>query len=134
MPAKKKTDSKYKPFIGRLFTIRKHQSIPGYVDTDDTNQKQSLNHDEIGDAALILDETNSRVKITTKDLPVWIPKFYLHDEIISEDFETNDQLCDIIYRLLQISTELKTTNCNKKFKAIEIETIANNLRQLLDKL
>ena len=65
--------------MGRVFTLRQHKNFPCYYKNKERIQ---IDPKEIGEAVLVFDETNTRVKISLANGSfVWVPKFYLHKEI-----------------------------------------------------
>ncbi len=141
MPAKKRDEPKYKPFVGRIFTLRNHETIPTRF--ENLPNKRDLAREKFGEAVFVLNEDNSRAQVTTVDgHPAWIPKFYLHKEISNTQFEDCDNMADVIDELLSIATNIKQ-DIQEKENFIEteafmsyaevIENIANTLRQKADK-
>lgn len=105
MPAKKKDCPQYKPFIGRIFTLRQHKTMPCY---HDNKERIEVCRSDFGDVVLVTDETNTRVKVTLSTGSfTWIPKFFLHTEIKNDLFESVDELAICIQKLLKIAEELR---------------------------
>lgn len=105
MPAKKKDHPQYKPFIGRIFTLRQHKIMPCY---HDNKERIEVCRSDFGDVVLVTDETNTRVKVTLSTGSfTWIPKFFLHTEIKNDLFESVDEFAICIQKLLKIAEEMK---------------------------
>jgi len=140
MSAKSRNEPKYKPFIGRMFTLRKHKKIPGYPTTPNIDRTE-YTHEHFGEVVLVLDETNTQVRVSDKyGKTVWISKFFLHKEINNKQFINVDTLVENIFKILtstkNIKEKLRDSNAknsvNKELE--ELENIANNLRMFADKL
>lgn len=134
MPAKKRNEAAYKPFIGRIFSLRKHKTIPGYKFNKSNRQKFSAN--DFGEVVLILDETNSTVKVCDAEGGgIWISKFFLHKEIKGKTFEPSDTISDCIDNILNLSEEVGRQS-NFSLSCINLEEklkkIAASLRVALD--
>lgn len=132
MPAKKRNDPKFKPFIGRIFTLRQHQKIPTFKDN---KERIDITLENFGNVALVLDENNTRVKITLNNGTfTWIPKFYLHKEIKNGVFEEVDVISKCLQNLLLIAEDMRTKEFDESyvFYVEEIEKIANLLRYYID--
>lgn len=130
MPAKKRDESIYKSFLGRVFTLRKHKQIPGF--RNEKSRKEFFSIDNIGEAVIILDETNTRVKVyCSGGGSIWIPKFFLHNEIKGNDFEIFDSITDCIGEILNLTEEFdnkeKCSNTKKR-----LQNIAFSLREIAD--
>lgn len=135
MPAKKRDEARFKPFIGRVFTLRQHKEIPCYQDNRD---RIKLDLDDFGEAVLVTDENNTRVKVTlTSGSFVWIPKFYLHKEIKNGLFKDVDGISECIQELLSLVEDMKLQE--KDFEVLsvyaeELERVAKTLRQYTDEV
>lgn len=135
MPAKIRNEPRFKPFIGRFFTLRQHKEIPCFH-----NNKERVKVDlaDFGEAVLVIDESNTRVKVTlTTGSFVWIPKFFLHKEIKNGLFKNVDGVSESIQELLSLAEDMKKEG--KNFGALsvyaeELERIANSLRQYADEV
>jgi hypothetical protein len=150
MPAKKRNEPRFKSFLGRVFTLRNHKVIPASY--DNSTGRMQMKPEEIGQAALVLDETNTRVKVCTTNADyVWIPKFYLHKEVKSGNsvFYEVDTISEIIQELLSMAEDIRETaneiecedgctDCGEKEKfevySEELQRLANSLRQYADKV
>ena len=105
---------KYKIYVGRIFILRKHKLIP--ASTEKKYGKRFLYDatQTFGEAVYILDETNSKVQVTTASgsLLLWIPKYFLHKEI------TNQHMNNInsITKINELSNELISSNVSKDNK------------------
>jgi len=124
-----RNESKYKSFIGRVFILRKHKKIP--VHLQHSNERVFFSYKEIGEAVLILDETNSKVKVyTIENKVIWIQKFYLLKELKSSINTTVDNLVEIIQDLSKIMEKLQEQNNDC---AENIKNIIVSLRSAADK-
>jgi hypothetical protein len=130
MPAKKRDESIYKSFLGRIFTLRKHKQIPGFRNLK--SKKEFFSIDDIGEAVIILDETNSRVKVyCSNGGNIWIPKFFLHNEIKGNDFQILDSITECISEILNLTEEIN--NKEKYFNNQKrLHNIAFSLRGIAD--
>lgn len=142
MPAKKLNDPRYKPFIGRMFSLRKHKVIPGYPHVPD-RERTEYPREHFGDIVLVLDETNTRVRVCDHEgSAIWIPKFFLHKEIKNGEFMDVDALSECVQELLSVAEDMKertkkddnteTPSEAMTLYAEELERIANFLRQYAD--
>lgn len=141
MPAKKRDDPRFKPFIGRMFTLRKHKVIPGYPLVPNRNRTEYTS-DHFGEIVLVLDETNTRVRVCDHEGgAVWIPKFFLHKEIKNGEFANVDALSECVQELLSMAEDMKertkTEDNESPLEAFEVyanelERIANFVRQYAD--
>jgi hypothetical protein len=130
MPANRKLKHHLKSHVGRTFTLRRHNIIPTYKDSNISSSGQLLTLDEIGQAVLILDESNTRVCIVkSSGGTTWIPKYYLLRELKSETFHKYDSLSEAINGLAVIIKQLREQN-NEIVN--DLETIINDLRLLAD--
>lgn len=142
MPAKKRNDPRYKSFVGRLFTLRNHKIIP--VSREEQGDRFEMKLEQLGQAVLVLDETNTRVKVCVAEGGfAWMPKFYLHKEIKNGEFKNADSISESIQELLSLAEVIKTEadeiGDGKNIKKDKLETyseelcrLANNLRQYAD--
>lgn len=104
MSAKTEILSKYKSYVGRTFLLRLHKEIPASDDKKAKGRQNYDRYDTFGDACLVLDETNTRVKIPTLDERfLWISKFYLHKELVGKKFRDHDFVVDLSEKLLNLS-------------------------------
>jgi len=135
MPAKIRNEPRFKPFIGRIFTLRQHKEIPCFHNNKD---RVEVDLADFGEAVLVTDENNTRVKVTlTTGSFVWIPKFFLHKEIKNGLFKDVDGISESIQELLSLAEDMKERE--KDFGALsvyaeELERIANSLRQYADEV
>lgn len=142
MPAKKRNDPRYKSFVGRLFTLRNHKIIP--ASREEQGKRFEMKPIQLGQAVLVLDETNTRVKVCVSEGGfAWIPKFYLHKEVKNGEFKNADTISETIQELLSLAEDIKTEaaqiNDEKILKKDKLETyseelcrLANHLRQYVD--
>lgn len=133
MPAKKRDEPRFKPFIGRVFTLRQHKEIPCFHNNKD---RIKVDLEDFGGAVLVTDENNTRVKVTLATGSfVWIPKFFLHKEVKNGIFEDIDGISECIQELLSIAEEMKTQDQDFESLSVyaeELERVANSLRQHAD--
>lgn len=96
--------AKYKAYIGRIFILRKHKIIPASIEKKFGNRIFYETRKTFGEAVYILDETNSKVQVTTLSGTVlWIPKYYLHKEITTQNLNnsiTSDQVNELSSEVL----------------------------------
>lgn len=114
--------SEYKVYTGRLFTLRKHNTM--YATTTKKvgcpSRTSYTKADTFGDVVFVLDETNSKVLVSSLlKTPMWIAKYYLYKE--AEPLAEIHVLNQLISDLLDDTKEL--TKDDKKI-------IATHLRQL----
>lgn len=130
MPANRKLKPYLKSHVGRTFTLRKVVLIPTYQDAKGSNAGLVNSVEELGEAVLVLDETNTRVCIVrATGGTIWIPKYYLLKEIKSELHKKYDSLTEIINELCLIDKELRTDNHHL---STAVENVVNNLREIAD--
>lgn len=130
MPANRKLKPYLKSHVGRTFTLRKVVLIPTYTDAKGGSAGLVNSVEELGEAVLVLDETNTRVCIVrATGGTIWIPKYYLLKEIKSELHRKYDSLTEIINELCLIAKALRTDN-NQLSKTVE--NVVNNLREVAD--
>lgn len=102
MPANRKLKPNLKSYVGRTFGIRKYTLIAVYENDRSNSECRSYHRDDIGEAAMVLDESNSRVRITLASGGAgWIAKYYLHKEIKSKQFAQFDTLAVLIEKLTE---------------------------------
>jgi hypothetical protein len=117
MPAKTDIPAKYKSYVGRLFFLRKHKIIPASLDQKAKTRKDYDRIETFGDACLVLDETNTRVKIVAAGNKIlWISKFYLHKEVIDKDLEQHDSITALLETLIGFKDSFQ--ELYKKYKPI----------------
>lgn len=135
MPANRNILPKYKSYVGRTFLLRKHAEIPASKDKHAKNRANYSRTEVFGDACLVLDETNTRVKVTAIEAPfLWISKFYLHKELVGKNFHDHDYVVDLTDKLLTLKDvfdDLYRTNSDAGDAFIEAAQI---LRQYADAL
>lgn len=130
MPANRKLKPYLKSHVGRTFTLRKVVLIPTYTDAKGGSAGLANSVEELGEAVLVLDETNTRVCIVkATGGTTWIPKYYLLKEIKSELHKKYDSLTEIINELCLIAKGLRTDNHHL---SIAVENVVNNLREVAD--
>lgn len=78
----------YKIYTGRLFALRKSKQILA-ANTKTHGDRSRLSYDNLdtfGEAVLVLDESNSKVLVTTRlQTPLWIAKYHLYKELEKPD-------------------------------------------------
>lgn len=144
MPAKKRNDPRYKSFLGRIFSIRKHKVIP--ASRTEMGDRFEMTPDQLGEVVLVLDENNTRVKVCVSEGgAAWIPKFYLHKEITNGEFRDVDDLTEMIQELLSLAEDIRfeavqtiegTSVKREKLEPYseELQRLANGLRQFVDRI
>lgn len=103
MSANRKLKPNLKSYVGRTFSIRKYNLIAVY-ENDRSNSNSRITHrDDIGEAAMVLDESNSRVRVTLVNGGAgWIAKYFLHKEIKSLQFAQFDAVANLIEKLTDL--------------------------------
>ncbi len=130
MPANRNLKSNLKSFVGRIFSLRKVNLIPTYKDSKGTHNGYQIPQEDIGEAVMVLDETNTKVCIVrSSGGTIWIPKYYLLKEIKSEMFRKCDSITETIGRLGTIAKSLREQDNEL---ATEIEQAILELRTLAD--
>ena len=105
--------------MGRIFILRKHKIIPASIEKKFGNRIFYETRKTFGEVVYILDETNSKVQVTTLSGTVlWIPKYYLHKEITTQNLNnsiTSDQVNEL-------SSEVLSCNMSddNKMKLVQI--------------
>ena len=119
--------AKYKSYLGRIFILRKHKLIP--ASTEKKFGKRILYEaaEIFGEVVYILDETNSKVQVTTPSgKMLWIPKYYLYKEVESQNL--NDSLSKNIIN--ELSSDLLASNMSDENKI----SITQILKSIADSL
>lgn len=97
----------FKPYIGRLFTLKKTKLIPASEDKFARNRKFYNNLETFSKGCLVVDETNTRVNIVTildgKNL--WISKFFLYKELKQPELSNKDYINEIGNKLIKFSKQ-----------------------------
>lgn len=141
MPAKRELQNKFKPHVGRIFSLRKVAIIPSYDRPKSAwNQQQQLldRVSVLGEAVYIMDENNTRVSVLKIDGGTcWIPKYYLHKELITPNDSSNNKVdlyTENIVLLLSIAKKIRDNEKgNLSLKDAElIEDVAKDLRTITD--
>ena len=132
MPANRTLDIKFRPMIGRIFSIRKISKIPYFSEEKNGRQNGILHPKDLGDGILVLDENNTRVKIILQNgSSVWIGKYYLHRELKTE---FKDQKKELLYKILNLVQEtclsLHSENVESKKAAKTLESCLLKIRHL----
>lgn len=142
MAARKPLEAKFKPHVGRIFHLRKTRLISIYKQgkASATDGERVVEREEVlGRSVLVLDETNTRICVTAVDgTAIWIQKYYLHKEMLSDTSSIDDNISDVVVHLMHLSKNLRTDRVNslEEQNALckEIEKIAITLRATADKL
>lgn len=96
---------KFKPYVGRIFSLKKTKVIPASEDVHAKTRKHYKNKETFGEVCLVVDETNTRVKVTTiTEKLLWIGKFFLAKEIEEESFKRQDYVNELANKLIDLST------------------------------
>lgn len=97
----------YKPYIGRIFCLKKTKLIPASEDKFARTRKHYKNVETFGEACLIVDETNTRVQVTTisEGKMLWIGKFFLSREVAHDLVKNQDHMDNIANKLVDFSTK-----------------------------
>lgn len=131
MPANRKLKPYLKSYVGRTFSLRKIVLIPTYMDAKGGKAGLVNSVEELGEAVMILDESNTRVcVIKASGGTIWIPKYYLLKEIKSGYYEKVDHLGNCLNSLGDVSKKLRATN--NDVIASQIEQIITELRIYTD--
>ena len=116
---------KFKPFVGRVFFLRKNKNI--FVSTEKKHGVQTLQNttETFGEAVYVYDETNTRVQVTNlSGRFLWIPKYNLGKECDNPNTINKDEISRLVTDLLSDKEDCLT----KEKKA----AIAQLLRRLED--
>ena len=117
--------AKYKSYQGRIFILRKHKMISASTEKKFGKRFFYDATKTFGEAVFILDETNSKAQVTTLcGTILWIPKYYLHKEIESNNL--NDSFTKS--KLNELSSELLASNMPNASKM----SIVGLLKKLAD--
>lgn len=97
----------FKPYIGRIFSLKKTKIIPASEDKFAKTRKHYKNVETFGEVCLVVDETNTRVQVTTitEGKMLWIGKFFLAKEIVNDSTKNFDHADDIANKLVDFSTK-----------------------------
>lgn len=130
MPANSEIAAKYKSYIGRVFLLRKHKLIPASLERKAGRRREYFDRMEtFGDACLVFDETNARVKVTRLEGGfLWISKFYLHKEVTSSNFSNYDYITSLIDKLFNTAKDIQS---NKEQQEL-LHEVAQALKQYAD--
>lgn len=117
--------TKYKTYVGRVFILRKYKQIPGSRSKIAGKREYFNRKETFGDACMVLDETNSKVKVTCLGKKfLWIPKYFLHKELQNSCLKTIDVITELTNKLVN----------EQPLKQNEVEAIASILRSHADEL
>ena len=136
MPANNEILPQYKSYVGRTFLLRKHAEIPASSDKKAQGRHMCDRFETFGDACLVLDETNTRVQVTTSEGGrfLWISKFYLHKELIGKKFYDHDYVLDLSDKLLKLKDVFEDLYKNNADGVEAFHEAAQILRQYADDL
>lgn len=135
MPANSEILPKYKSYVGRTFLLRKHAEIPASDDKKAKNRRTYQRSEIFGDACLVVDESNTRVQITTLAAGLlWISKFYLHKELLGQKFQEHDHVVDLTDKLLKLKDVFDDLHNNNSEAREAFSDAAQILRQYADGL
>lgn len=119
--------SSLKSYVGRVFALRKRAKITGSLSQKDGNATNYLRSD-FGDAVLVLDETNTKVRVFKKDgFAIWIPKYFLLKEITNE---TEIKLVEVLDTLRILATQLQGNLTTEEQKRVESAMVT--IRAMMD--
>jgi len=108
MPANRKLKPHMKSFVGRTFATRRNNLIFIYENQNGSGARQQKLREEVGEAVMILDETNIRVRITLASGGTgWMAKHYLGKEVKSKQFAGVDSLAGLVNKLTKLYSELE---------------------------
>jgi hypothetical protein len=117
-----------KSYVGRIFALRRRAKITASFSQKDGNSAE-YPREEFGDAVLVLDETNAKVKVLKNDgFVVWIPKYFLLKEIPTQQ---EPELTAVLETVRNMALKLQG-----KLTEEEQESVAKAMaaiRALLDK-
>jgi hypothetical protein len=131
MPANRKLKPYLKSHLGRTFALRKVVLIPTYADAKGRNAGLVNSIEDLGEAVMVIDETNTRVCIIkASGGTTWIPKYYLLKEVKSEIYHRYDTVNEALDDLSDVSKKLR--NSENKELAKVIENVMVNLREIAD--
>lgn len=131
MPANRKLKPYLKSHLGRTFSLRKVVLIPTYSDAKGRNVGLVNSIEDLGEAVMVIDETNTRVCIIkASGGTTWIPKYYLLKEVKSEIYHRYDTVSEALDDLSDVSKKLRNSE-NKELAKI-IENVMINLREIAD--
>jgi hypothetical protein len=135
MPANSEILPKYKSYVGRAFVLRKHKDIPASEDQKAQKRKNFNREETFGDACLVIDEINARVKVTTLNGGyLWISKFYLHKELVGQQFLEHDYVVDLASELLNLRDVFQDIYESNEEARDSFDEAIQVLRQYADKL
>ena len=131
MPANRKLKPYLKSHVGRTFTLRKVVLIPTYSDAKGGNAGLVNSVEELGQAVMVLDETNTRVcVIRATGGTIWIPKYFLLKEVKSDLYRRYDKFNEALDDLSDVAKTLRKSD-NKEL-AVIVENVMLNLREISD--
>lgn len=101
------TTPTFKPYIGRIFSLKKTKVIPASEDKFARTRKHYKNAETFGEVCLIVDETNTRVLVTTitEGKMLWIGKFFLAREVVHDSTKKYDYADEVANKLVDFSTK-----------------------------
>jgi len=134
MPANRKLKPHLKSFVGRTFATRRNNLIFIYENQTSSGTCSQKLREEVGEAVMILDETNSRVRITLASGGIgWIAKHYLGKEIRSKQFAGVDSLASFVDSLTKLYSRLEHgTSPDDILSKADIKTMIDLCHDLAD--
>lgn len=119
---------KYKIYLGRVFFLRKYENIPASASKLAGETRKFVRTETFGDSCLVLDESNSKVKVTCLDGSfLWIPKYFLHKEITNRKINKPDYINKLVDKI--IKNPVLTTNDVKEVTGL-LKEYADCLKRL----
>lgn len=119
--------SSLKSYVGRVFALRKRAKITGSLSHKD-GSATNYHRSDFGDAVLVLDETNTKVRVFKKDgFAIWIPKYFLLKEITSEN---EIKLVEVLDTLRTLATQLQGNLSPEEQKRVESAMVT--IRAMMD--
>lgn len=123
-------EPKFKPYVGRMFRLRKLDKIDAYcggMPAFGDGHRVLERGTEFGEVVVPMDETNTRIYVATlSGIAVWISKNYLGKEMPLKKNEKQDSIEDIVIELMDLSIDLT--------KDTDMDNLANSLRALASRL
>lgn len=130
MPANRKLKPNLKSYVGRTFGVRKYNLISMYETERAVGNSRTTHRDDIGEAVMVLDETNVRVRVILASGGTgWIAKHYLGKEIKSAQFAGIDNLAGLIEKLTTLYSSLDQNDILSK---TDVTTMIDICKDLVD--
>lgn len=113
-----------KSYVGRLFALRKRSNITGSFTSKDGNSSL-IPREEFPNLVLVLDETNTKVRILKKDgFAIWIPKHFLLKEVLSKP---EPEISNVLQVLIMLTGSISTLSQTEQEKVAGAVSIVRNL-------